>query len=226
MNFIEIRNHFINLFNSVKKDNILILTIFEEFDLVTKEDKELIIQDIEESYKIEFDMKMKEILIPNLSVSWHYNINGKIETGGEFNLRGTPALLNDTTQSSFSDTLTDFGKKLYKKGYRFFDSHPNAGDGFFAAIQIDKNIITDTVWFVDIIHENIEPMDIDYPAYIEHTIKLKGMYDWQYLFMDDNLNNLDFDITPLRKRLEDFSKLFSGSDVSEYLKLYNEKGGN
>jgi hypothetical protein len=225
MNFIEIRNQFISLFNSLKKESIQVYNNFEKFELVTKEDKELIVKDIEDSYKIEFDPRMKEILIPNLSICWHYNINGKNETGGEFNLRGTPALLNDTSKTSFSDSLTSYGKKLYKDGYRFFDSHPNAGDGFFAAIQIEKNTITDTVWFVDIIHENIEPMELDYPAYIEHTIKLKGLYDWQYLFMEDNLNNLDFDITPLRKRLEDYPKLFPGSDVSEYMKLYKEKGG-
>jgi hypothetical protein len=226
MKYLEIVNNFISMIKYLKSENNIInVENNSKLNILSNEDRNLIIEDISTEYKLILNNSFKEIIIPNIIICWHYKMNEKITTGGEINLKRTPSLFVDTSKTSFSDSLTKYGKKLYDEGYRFFDSHPHAGDGFFAAIQIEKNTITDTVWFVDIIYENIEPMELDYLAYIEHTIKLKGLYDWQYLFMEDNLNNLDFDITPLRKRLEDYPKLFPGSDVSEYMKLYKEKGG-
>ncbi len=114
--------------------------------------------------------------------------NNEILTGGEANIKPTSSMLVDTSKTAFSNSLTDYGKKLYQEGYRFFDSHPHAGDGIVAAIKIEKNSIADSVFMVDIIHEEISEMVIDYSAYIDHTIKLKGLYDWQYLFMKDDFN--------------------------------------
>jgi hypothetical protein len=68
-------------------------------------------------------------------------------------------------------------------------------------------------------------MQLNYAEYIEHSLYLKGMYDWQKLFIDEPLNAWGVDLSLLKKRLEDYPKLFSGYDMSSYLKLYKEKGG-
>jgi hypothetical protein len=119
LNYSEIRNIFIKLFNDLNNESIKIIEKSDAFDLISKEEKEMVLNSIETRYKVSLNNIMKEILIPKLSVCWYYNIRGNLETGGEFNLRGTNALLVDTSKTSFSDSLTKYGKKLYKEGYRF-----------------------------------------------------------------------------------------------------------
>lgn len=160
-----------------------------------------------------------------LNICWHYKIDTKKYTGGELSLAGTQSLFVNSAESSFSSKLTTFGKKLYKKGYRFFDSNPNAGDSQVFSLLLKNNEIAPNIYRVDLKENELFEMEIDYFEYVEHCIALKGLYGWQYLFEDINFKLFDFDTSNIGKRLQDYTKLFPGSDVREYLKRYEERGG-
>ena len=227
MTFEELRQKNIALFAELKTNsNVLVIESNETFEDLSEDDKEWEISGIKEAYNLVLPEKMRELLyLDSVHICWHYVIDGRKETGGEFRLKRTQTIFVNIPKTAFADDLTPWGKSLYKEGYRFFDAHPNAGDGIFMAIKIENGTVADPVWYVDVIHEDMWPLELDYPQYIEHSLYLKGLYKWQYLFAKMNFRGLDFDISSLRRKLEDYPRLFPGYDVSEYLKRYKERGG-
>lgn len=206
--------------------NITVIEFNGIFEKILKEDKNWEINAIKKGSKVVLPDKMVEIFLGDgVNICWHYQIDDRKETGGEFDIKGTEAIFIDIPKTTFADDLTDWAKSRYKEGYRFFDAHPHAGDGICMALQIENVTVADPVWYVDVIHEDMWPLELDYPQYSEHSLYLKGMYHWQYLFAKRNFRGLDFDISSLRRRLEDYPRLFPGYDVSEYLKRYKERGG-
>lgn len=227
MEFAEFRQLFITVFGNVTTNpSVITIESSADFELLSPEDIEWTLEEIERSYGTKIPQDMSQLIFPdNTILCWHYNLRGQKHTGGEFNFRSTFGQFVDTTKTDFADTITEYEQKLYRQGYRFFDSHPHAGDGMMAALKIEKNTVKGNIILVDVVHEDMWELDLNYPGYIDHTLKLKGLYEWQYLFMDVDFRGLDFDIALLRKRLEDYPKIFEGEDVSEYLKRYNDRHG-
>lgn len=228
MEFLNFRQLFVDTYIEIAKNPLVsVLKCSSDFEILSTEEIEWILQKVESNDGVKIPNEMKHLVLPdNAFLCWHYQMHGQKQTGGEFNLKATVAQYVDTTKTDFADTLTNYGRKLYKSGFRFFDSHPHAGDGIQIALKIENATVSSNVWYVDIIHEEAWELNLDYPSYIEHSIKLKGLYDWQYLFTDMDFRGLEFDISPLRKRLEDYPKLFPGADVNEYLKRYKDRHGS
>jgi hypothetical protein len=227
MDFLKLRQSFINILEQIDTNpRIIIIDSYKNFEDLPKDYIDWTIDKVKRSYGINIPPLMNQLIFPdNIFLCWHYEINEQRQTGGEVNFKATISQYIDTTKTDFAHKLTEYSKKLYEAGYRFFDSHPNAGDGIQIALKIEKDTLAPNVWYVDVIHENKRSLELDYPSYVEHSINLKGLYEWQYLFMDVDFRGLDFDISPLRRRLEDYPKLFPGSDVNEYLKRYNDRHG-
>ncbi len=180
----------------------------------------------EDHFSIELPDSFKTILFSDpFELSWNYKLNNQLITGGEISIRMIDGILVDTTKTDFADRLTKYEKKIYADGFRFFDAHPHAGDGKKAAIKVENGTIVDKVWYVHTIHEEMWPMELNYSEYIEHTLHLKGLYNWQYLFIDKKLDSWGFDLSLLGKRLKDYTQLFPESDVTRYSQLYKDKGG-
>lgn len=228
MDFSDFRKLFIDVFEQISTNPwVRIIENSSSFEDLSQDDIQWIIEKVERSYGVKISPEMNRLIFPNKAyLCWHYEMQGQRQTGGEFNFKTTLAHYVDTTKTDFVNKLTDYGKALYKQGYRFFDSHPHAGDGIHIALRIENATVSPNVWYVDIIHEEAWELNLDYPSYIEHSINLKGLYDWQYLYTNMDFRGLEFDISPLRRRLEDYPKLFPGSDVSEYLRRYNDRHGS
>lgn len=206
--------------------NITVKDSSKEILDVTEEELLTINQMIEKKNNIKLNVDIKRCYIPNTIVlCWHYNIDGRIETGGEFKLEETYSSYTNPLKSDFADRLLPFEKELYQDGYRYFDAFPHAGSGTGVMLKIEKGTVYNKTYYVNPIYEDIMEIELDYPGYIKECFKLKGLYLWQYLFGHANLRGLRFDISFLKKSLEDYAILFPDFDVSEYLQRYKERGG-
>jgi hypothetical protein len=221
--FIESTNR---LLQDIQSKDIEIYNNPPQMEKLNEEEINECIQFAEKYDKVKLPSYFKEIVFTDtFQLYWKYTRDNNVTTGGEFIYKTPMEVFIDKSRKGLAHQLTSYGTTLYKEGYRFFDGHPHAGDGIEFAIKIENGTIADTVWYVHIIHEEIYPMQLNYAEYIEHSLYLKGMYDWQKLFIDEPLNAWGVDLSLLKKRLEDYPKLFSGYDMSSYLKLYKEKGG-
>ncbi|WP_010521972.1 hypothetical protein [Aquimarina agarivorans] len=198
----------------------------DTFTEVTEQDRDIVFKDLADSFKLNLSPTLKEIMIPlTIHLCWHYELDGVKETGGEFNLKRTPSLFSNTAISAFKDALNPFEKELYMEGYRFFDGHPHAGDTQVFSILLQDDKIAPNVYCIDLKSKELSSMEIDYFQYLDHALFLKGLYGWQYLFQDIDFREFEFETSNIGRRIRDYPKLFSESDVSEYLKRYKDRGG-
>lgn len=226
MDYKEFNEKILTMFSELKNNQSILVEVCQDSSFVPMDEsrKEKII----EVNEIMHDLTIPEDIVNlsfnnNLKVFWGYKLESEKLEGGEFNFVASAGVYDDVTKSDFADELSDFEKDLYKQGYRYFDSRPDFGDGINYAMKIEGDSVVPTVWFVDSIRDELLPLEVDYPEYIKHSIKLKGLYQWQYLYLAGGFANFDnVDYSPLRKRLEDYSKLFPNIDVSEYLARYDK----
>ena len=224
MKYLEMREKFLKLKRELSGPNIEIINIFTDFETTEADDLDLIRNGIKRRHDVILPDNMREMLLPsNINICWNYTIEGRKETGGEFSFDTTSYIFVNSAKTDFADRLTKWEKKMYNQGYRFFDSHPNAGDGKTTALLLENGTVAGNVWYCDILHEKRWEMELNYAEYIEHSILLKGLYYWQFLFIDDPFIVLDFDISSLYRRLEDYPRLFPHIDVTEYLRRYDER---
>ncbi len=227
MKYDEFYNRVIKLNNDiVGNENIDLYEKPKELHKFTESEIQQYFSMCEEDNNLKLPDYFKEILFSDhYEIYWKYTINNTKKTGGELLFWTPMEILVNTLETDFSDKLTNYGKRIYQQGYRLFDGHPHTGDGIQMAIQIKNGSITDRVWYVHTIHEEMWPLELNYGQYIEHSLYLKGMFGWQYLFIDKRLDAWGVDLTLLGQRLADYPKLFPGTDISQYLKIYKDKGG-
>jgi hypothetical protein len=226
MNYKLFNDTMLNIIEKLKNNNsVKLIEHRYNPDEPTQDDIDWVIEEIKDLFNIILPDYMQIFIVQDNSIiCWHYNLENSVnKPGGEFFFCDFGAHFVDTTETAFADTLTPYGTKLYKQGYRFFDSQPNAGAGNVTALKLENGTVAPKVYFIDLIHEDILEMEIGYPEYIDHSLKLKGLYDWQYLFCDIDFKGLDFDISPLKERLNHYKIIFPDIDITEYIKRYNER---
>jgi hypothetical protein len=196
---------------------------FNNFMEISSYDRELAYTDMAESSNLVLPEMFKEIIFPQtIHLNWSFIVSEKQHNGGEFNLFFTPAVFVNTLNTDFVYKLSNFEKKLYKEGFRFIDSHPNAGDAIIFAIKITDRTISSNIWQIDLKTQLKMPLNIDYFEYVNHSIILKGLYDWQLLFMDYNYDGFERDLLNLKFRLDSFASLFPKIDISYYQKIFTK----
>jgi len=219
MNFKQLNKQIEFIQSSLNQKYISYSKIQDHNNELTKDDIEIILKILTRRYKIaNSDCFNNLFFTDGYYIIWKYTLNKEELDGGEINLAPSSSFLVNTLESASANKLLEFEKGLYKQGFRYFDS---AGELKFA-ITIEGETINPQVHLVDAVHEDLVSLELDYPEYIEHSLKLKGLYGWQYLFTAYGFDHFEVDFLDLLQRLEDYKKLFPKSDVSEYIKRYHD----
>lgn len=136
--------------------------------------------------------------------------------GGEFCLSQIRDIfsLEDWQQYTDDDSEED---KAIKKQFALLDQHPNAGDDMNVWLRLEgPDKMPPEIWFME--RGEIWKMDNSFGEYIEALIDLKGIYNWQFLFIDTDF----YYIEKLKKDMDAVEALYPDVDYTKYKKRYAE----
>lgn len=150
--------------------------------------------------------------------------------GGEFNFSNLFLILEliDYDEKLYFDGQTAEEKALWKT-FKVFDSHPETGDGKMAAFSTQKGLVVDPdgpdIYFID--RSEAYKMSIKYGEYLDVTLDLMAIFNWQYLFCETEGKQMVVNLKKVLKELLDdinyLEKTYPEKDLSKYRDLASEK---
>lgn len=159
------------LVNNLKENNELVVVRDDAFKLEALDDAFL------QQYPYLKDFKDDILFLNDNHVLWNYkNDEGQEIPGGEFHLR----LIYDVVKGDIP--LEYINVKL--PNFMVFEDHPNAGDGLLVGITFNENQQLE-IWLYD--NGIVYPLNLNLKQYFEELVQHKGLYNWQYLFVDAGL---------------------------------------
>ena len=103
-----------------------------------------------------------------------------------------------------------------KQGYRFFAHHYDER----SAIKINKQEVESNVFFIPLVEEPLK-LNLSYPEYMEHVLKTRGFWGWQYLFTGLKFKDFDHDLErDLQESFECLKIAFPDEDFSDYVNRF------
>lgn len=131
----------------------------------------------------------------------------------------------------------DYDAKLWFKGqkpeeialwktFRVLDTRPEIGDGKLAVYSIQNGIAPPnepSIYYID--RALAYKTNLTFNEYYEAVLDMLGIADWQYLFTEVSLGDLQADgiYQKLKKSLEALQKAFPNKDYSRYFALLEER---
>ncbi len=151
---------------------------------------------------------------PNYYLKWGYRDQDyNFIIGGEFCLYSLyHAIIENEPQANDEDPPVEQGDVA---AFRFFDTHLWTGDNYRAAIKLSGKSIEPRVYIDETGFFRFQPLEMSYPEYMEHTLKLAGLYDWQYLFWGYAPAH-DPECRELAEGLRVLKEALPGNDYSDY----------
>ncbi len=149
-------------------------------------------------------------------ILWSYiDSSGELIPMGESHLVSIEEVVSAKVRL-WNDTHNEKERKILSE-LMPFDDHPESGDGMMGCLRI--------------VNDNYEPwlytenseyykMNLDISGYLDKLIQLKAIYGWQYLFVDLDLKEPQFNVVSkeLKKRLQVLKACFPGASLNSYLK--------
>lgn len=134
-------------------------------------------------------------------------------------------------------TLLDFDDKLWFKGqtpeeialwktFRILDTRPEIGDGKLAVFSIQNGIAPPNEPAIYYINNALAyKTNLTFNGYFTAVLDMLGIADWQYLFTEVPLEDLQADgvYQNLKQSLNALQKAFPDKDYSNYFKLLEER---
>lgn len=134
-------------------------------------------------------------------------------------------------------SLLDFDDKLWFKGqkpeeialwktFRVLDTRPEIGDGKLTVYSIQNGIAPPNEPAIYYINKALSyKTNLTFNEYYQAVLDMLGIADWQYLFTEVSLQDLQADgiYQNLKDSLEALQKAFPNKDYSRYFKLLQER---
>jgi len=114
----------------------------------------------------------------------------------------------------------DLAKKpAFLKTMRVLDDRPDADDGFATLATFKKDAV-DSIYFHD--GGEVLEMDVDFEGYRQALLDLKGLSEWQLLFVEPpkkkGARSYKASYTRLTKAIDSFARIFTDVDFAPYKK--------
>ncbi|MFC9424401.1 hypothetical protein [Streptomyces sp. NPDC056987] len=134
---------------------------------------------------------------------------------GEFRLTPLPLAVHEESPEFPSSLYSDEQREL-ATGFRVIDSSPFTGTGSFVALRLQPGVGNPEVWFSDHRTNTLWQMDLDYRQYVDTLRLTKGVFDWQHLFTEAPLDDVEFPGTAadLQVMLEVLPTVFAHHDYA------------
>lgn len=161
--------------------NTLVHTLKEQEEIVLVKDTSIKLETLEEGFLDQYpylkDFKDDILFLNENHVLWNYkNDEGQEIPGGEFHLRSIYDVVKGDIPLEYSNV------KL--PNFMVFEDHPQAGDGLLVGITFNENQQLE-LWLYQ--NSVVYPLDLDLKQYFEELVRHRGLYNWQYLFVDHGL---------------------------------------
>ena len=135
--------------------------------------------------------------------------------------------LNDCFYKDFNLTASakNADEKSLLENFHPFIDHPITGDGLLTGFIIDQEKDKIESWFYD--NGNLFRLKIDFLNCIKYLIQFKGIFYWQYFFIDYNISSknpiIKQRIKKTYKALTENYATSIDSDIKKYLKKLIEE---
>lgn len=145
---------------------------------------------------------------------WGYlNDENDLVFGGEFCLYSMLYALVEN-EVDFSDPDVP-DEEQDTSVWRFFDTHFCSLDNYRAAVRVADDALDTQVYVDETGFARFKPLGMDYLDYMDHTIRLAGLYDWHRLFTGEPPAH-DPDCKELAAGLAVLKHSFPEIDYSDY----------
>ncbi|MFI9627314.1 hypothetical protein [Streptomyces sp. NPDC052042] len=134
---------------------------------------------------------------------------------GEFQLVHIgEALIQESEEGSASAEATEVERLVSE--FRIFETHPIGGTGTYTALRLTENQESPELWYFDL-RQDPTRLHLGYGDYLDVMLRTKGLYDWQYLFVEPDPNNYGMcvSLSYLRDGLDFLSREFPDDDLSD-----------
>jgi hypothetical protein len=219
----EFEKRVIVIFDKLNKDKrVVIKRVSDEFKELTEEKHQKRLDFIKNVYNINLPNEFHPYIlsVDVLRINWNINRGEYTETGGEIDINDVTRLFVNPLNTFDKKNVPQRDAKLLEQGFRFFDFRSASGD--MAAVKVIKKEVEPAVYWIPVAEQPIK-MSISYPEYMEHALKTRGLYYWQYLFTDLSFNDVDFNLQgELTERLPYLTMLFPDEDFSEYFERFEK----
>jgi hypothetical protein len=217
----EYEKRVIKVFEDLKKDQkIIIKEISDDFEELSDDRVIKKVLRVENSFKVKVPEEFYSYIfsLDELKLNWNINFGDCFETGGEIYITNITGMFLNPLTTFDKNTVPPHEAKLLKQGYRFFDFRAASGD--MAAVKVNNGQVESNVYWVLAAEEPIR-LNLSYPEYMEHILKVRGLHFWQYLFSDLTFDEVDFNLEEeLTERLPYLTMLFPAEDFSEYFERF------
>jgi BRCT domain type II-containing protein len=122
-------------------------------------------------------------------------------------------------------TESELAKKpVFMKGMRVLDDRPDADDGFSTLGVFNKKNAIDAIHFHD--NGELHEMDVDFETYRQALLDLKGLSEWQLLFVPKSKSKSKSksgqshgaSYKRLKTAIDSFARIFTSHDYAPYKK--------
>lgn len=155
--------------------------------------------------------------VDELKLKW--NVDADFDSsGGEFYVKNLTGMFLNPLETFDKDNISPDDVILLKQGYRFFAFHYDDK----SAIKISKKEIAPNIFFIPLyLGKESLKLNLSFPEYMEHTLKTRGFWGWQYLFTGLKFKDFDFNLeTDLKESFECLEIAFPNEDFSEYYERF------
>ncbi|MEV0087678.1 hypothetical protein [Saccharopolyspora sp. NPDC050642] len=142
---------------------------------------------------------------------------------GEFALKDLRSCLSDYGLPHVDERLPPEKWELMGTELKTLEEAP--GSGRLTALRAPFGAQSRELWFYDMNRVRLELLELDYQSYLENLLLMKGAPFWQYLFMEVDLRDREFQtmVSQLDRTLEALPVLFPDHDYSRLQERYEER---
>lgn len=153
--------------------------------------------------------RLQEYFFPTEEIHAAWNSVGEPSVNGEFCLSNIFLCLSGPRPVLSDEALSTADRDILAS-LRIIDQEPFAGSGRITGIRTVNRSEGLELWRYDMGRSRLSRLDLDYGAYMDTALKIKGAFGWQYLFADVDFKDADFedDAKNLRDVLTWFPTIF------------------